>query len=165
MVQRFSFKNVQESDMNFKHLAAVVALVAAGAAQAAGGSLGTSGTSFSSLAAGSTDEWTLTLGANSFGSITAYSTSGGGLASISFTTAGGAGLPTVTSTAFLPFGATYVFTSLAAGNYKVSLSGVGGTTYGISTGISTSPVPEADALALALAGVGVAGLLRRRRAA
>jgi MYXO-CTERM domain-containing protein len=60
----------------------------------------------------------------------------------------------------------FSFTGLSAGSYALSLSGTsitGGAYSGYYDVVTTSAVPEAGSTALALAGLGVAGLLLRRR--
>jgi hypothetical protein len=150
--------------MKLKHVAAVAAFLAAGAAQATGGALSTGGTTFASLAAAA-ESWTFDLTAKSFGSLTLFSTTGGGLSGFTLTTATNGAVSGLSVSSFLPYGSSLSFSSLAAGSYKLTVSGALGTGYGINANIAAAPVPEADALVLAIAGVGVAGLLRRRRQA
>ncbi len=150
--------------MKFKSLAVVAALLAGGVAHAAGGSLALVGTTFSSVAVGGSDVWTLSLPTVSVGSVTSFSISGGGLTGITFTTAAGATVPGLVSSVSLPYVGAFAFSNLAAGNYKLTVSGTVGAAYGVTTAI-TSAVPESGSVALALAGLGVAGLMLRRRSA
>jgi uncharacterized protein (TIGR03382 family) len=152
--------------MKFKHLAVTAALLISGAVHAADGTLALAGTTFSSIAADGADEWLLNLTTPVAGAITAFSTSGGGLTGVSFTLASGAQVPIMVTSSFLPYGTSFAFGNLAAGSYKLTVSGIAGKGYGISTATTpTTPVPESSAPALALAGLGLVALVMRRRAA
>lgn len=63
--------------------------------------------------------------------------------------------------------AYYTFEGLSAGSYTFDFIGPSTGTYKLSLisdiGVSVTPVPEPESLALALAGLGVLGLLGRRR--
>lgn len=63
----------------------------------------------------------------------------------------------------------YTFEGLTAGIYSFDLFGAAGGSYKLSIisdyGVTVSPVPEPESLALALGGLGVLGLLGRRRLA
>jgi hypothetical protein len=151
--------------MKFKSLVAVAAMVAAGAASAAGGVLSLSGTSASTIDPLGFDVWTFSVPVNSFGSITGFSTSGPTLTGVSFTTAANAAVPGLLESAFLPYGKSFSFTSLAAGNYKFTIAGAATSAYSINANVAAVPVPEPGSYVLALAGLGIAGLMLRRRSA
>lgn len=63
----------------------------------------------------------------------------------------------------------YTFEGLTAGIYSFDLFGAAGASYKLNVisdfGVSVTPVPEPESLALALGGLGVLGLLGRRRLA
>jgi MYXO-CTERM domain-containing protein len=59
---------------------------------------------------------------------------------------------------------TVTFGGLSAGSYTLSFATSGSGFLIGSAGFTATPVPEAETLALALAGLGVVGMLRRRRA-
>lgn len=64
-----------------------------------------------------------------------------------------------------PNSGSFSFSGITAGNYTLSFSYATQGMGGFSGVINTTPVPEPESVALALAGVGVVGLLARRRRA
>ncbi len=146
-------------------LAATVAITGAQAAAVTtmpGGSLGLnpSGAFFYGISGGATDTYSFSLsGAPSFNLSTSFAALFAPAYVSSITVTGGSFSQSVTPTLD-----TASFTGLTAGNYTISFAT---TTAGFGSLIGTvtaTPVPEAETLALALAGLGVVGMLRRRRA-
>ena len=150
-----------------KSLLAAAALVVSGAASADGGSLSLLGASGTTLSASGTDVWTLVLGAPAVGAVGVSSAFTPTLTSVTFTTDLGAAIPDLVTLEYYPFGALFSFAELAAGTYKLSVSGAAGSIYVAATAMApisaVTPVPEAGSIAMALAGLGVAGLWMRRR--
>lgn len=146
-----------------KWLTGAVAATTMALASAQAGAVTLSGT-FASVGLPGTGAASVTFELMSSGGITAVISGEG-------PTFGGLYSPapvTPSSTFSLPsFQSIYSFTGLAAGTYTFELFGPLGTGYTFdlipSYGTSVTVVPEPESLALALGGLGVLGLLGRRR--
>lgn len=151
--------------MQFKSVVLAAALLVAGAAQAAPIvlDLSSGATSFSGSLATQEFQFTLPTDVIGYGSVTASFGTKLGYTISSIVFDGTTLLREPSSPKFFNF--TLFDGPLSAGTYSFTVNGVstgGGLFHGQ---LEVTPVPEPEALALALGGLGVLGLLARRRRA
>lgn len=159
------FVRVSKVSMQFKSVVLAAALLMAGAAQAAPVvlDLSSGAASFSSALATQEYQFTLPTDVVGYGSVTAsFGTKlGYSISSIVFN--GTTLVPEPSTPKFFNF--TLFDGPLSAGTYSFTVNGVskgGGQFHGQ---LEVTAVPEPESLALALGGLGVMGLLARRRRA
>ena len=157
----------------FRHVSTVAALTACSATFAAGGALdlssGSAGFSSTPLAGAFSDVFTFTLtGSNSFGGSIASVVNGS--QDVDFTSivingpSGSFGFSQLGADPFEFWG--LAATTLAAGNYTLTLTGMNSAAIGSYGGnVAVTAIPEPQSLAMMLGGIGCLAFLMRRRQA